>query len=145
MAKLRDLKISLKVVLPARLLSVRYSRSRGPGGQRVNKVETKVDVRLDLAAAAELLGNEAVARIREALVTRLDGDGALQIVNDEHRNQSMNLEAALVRMESLIRKALAPVKKRRKTKPTASSRERRLASKRQRSQIKGIRRDRGDE
>ena len=131
MAELRELRISARVVIPVALLSVRYSRSGGPGGQHVNKVESKVDLRLDLTGAVETLGEERVAKIRERLKNRLDGDGNLQIVSSEHRQQSMNLAAALTRMEALIRDALTPQKVRRKTKPTRGSQLRRLDQKRQ--------------
>ena len=140
MAELRDLEISNRLVIPRSMLSVRYSRSGGPGGQHVNKVESKVDLRLDLAAA-ELLGEARAASLRVALANRLDADGQLQIVSSEHRQQSMNLEAAIVRMEALLREALAPRKTRRKTRPTRGSNERRLQDKKQRSQTKKIRRD----
>ena len=136
MARLRDLELSARRVLPASLLSVRFSRSSGPGGQHVNKVASKADLRLDLAAVEEILGAAAVARIRTVLRSRLDGDGNLQVVSEEHRRQSANVEEAISRMETLLRGALTVAKKRRPTRPTAGSRERRLRQKRQRSDIK---------
>lgn len=141
MAELRDLEVSDQLVIPKALLSVRYSRSGGPGGQHVNKTESKVDLRLDLGAAEEFLGEARTERLRTTLGNRLDGDGQLQIVSSEHRQQGMNLDAAMARMESLIRDALAPRKTRRKTRPTRGSNERRLQDKKQRSQTKKIRRD----
>src|SRR5262249_29677393 len=123
-------------VLPKECLDVRFARGGGPGGQNVNKTETKVDLRLDLAAAAAVLGDDDVARIRELLSARLDAEGRLQVVSSEHRSQHDNLEAALARLQNLLATALVRRARRRKTRPTRSSQLRRGEGKRHRGEIK---------
>lgn len=141
---LRDLVISPRRTIPARFLSARYSRSSGPGGQNVNKVASKVDLRLDLEGAREVLSETAAKKIRRVLENRLDGDGNLHVTSSEHRERSRNLEAALARMEALLRDALKPKKVRVKTRPSRAAKERRLEGKRRRSETKKNRRERFD-
>lgn len=140
---LRDLDISGGRVIPQTALEMRFSRSGGPGGQHVNRTETKVDLRLDLAILDGMWHETTVARIRERLRNRLDGDGKLQVVCSETRSRQRNAEIALDRMEELLRVAAKPVRVRRKTRPTRGSQERRLDDKKRRSDIK--RQRRGDD
>ena len=145
MANLRDLHVGPGRQLPARLLTVRFSCSGGPGGQHVNKVATRADLRLDLQGVLDCWGAGPVALIRNRLAGRIDASGNLQIVCSEYREQGRNVEAAILRLEALLRGALTRPKPRKATKPSRASQRRRLEEKRRRSQTKRLRRGGFDE
>jgi ribosome-associated protein len=136
MAGVRDLHLGAGRVVPAACLELRFARSGGPGGQHVNKTETKVDLRCDLDRASAALGDDAVARIRDKLAARLDAEGKVVVTSEESRSRARNIDAALDRMEELLRAALVRPKTRRPTRPTRGSRERRLQAKKRRADIK---------
>jgi ribosome-associated protein len=126
-------------VIPADELSWRFSRSSGPGGQSVNTSDSRVELSYDLASSTALSPVLKQWALR-ALAGRLV-DGVLTISASEFRSQLRNREAATQRMAAVLTAATAPPPKpRRPTKPTRGSKERRLAAKQRRSQIKRLRR-----
>jgi ribosome-associated protein len=139
-----DLPVAEGVVIPARDLSWSAARASGPGGQNVNKVASKVDLRFDLEGTAALTAAQK-ARLRGLARGRLDGEGRLQIVSQAGRDQAQNLEAARAILAALVARALTPPKPRRPTKPSRGARERRLAEKRHGAQKKRERRARSDD
>lgn len=127
------------VEIPAAELSWRFSRSGGPGGQSVNTADSRVELSFDVGRSPSLPD-----RVRDRLVGRLSQrlvDGVLTIAASEYRSQHRNREAARSRLAALLTEASAPpAPKRRPTRPTRGSKERRLAGKKQRSQTKSLRR-----
>lgn len=124
-----DLQVTAKLWLPARDLSYSAVRASGPGGQNVNKVATKVELRFDLAGCATL-DDLTKERLRQLAGSRLTQDGELLIVAQETRSQAQNLELARAKLVELVKAALHRPKKRRPTKPSRGSEERRLKAKR---------------
>jgi ribosome-associated protein len=121
----------------------RFVRASGPGGQHVNKVSTAVELRVDIA------GSSLPAHVKQRLATlagsRMTDDGVLVIQSREHRTQSANRDAARERMRQMLAEASVRPKRRRKTKPTTGSNERRITAKVKRGETKRARRDQGDE
>jgi ribosome-associated protein len=135
----RGIELRNGIVIPSGELRFRTSRSGGPGGQNVNKVETRVEVVWDLAASPSI-EDDARAALGSALGRRLRADGTVHVVSSRHRTQAANRREALARLDALLERAFEPKRPRRPTRPSKESEERRLAGKKRRSEIKRKRR-----
>ena len=121
-----------------------FIRSSGPGGQNINKVSSAVQLRFDAAQSPAL--NDAIrTRLKQLSGHRMTADGILIIKAQRYRTQERNREDAIERLVALIRKAAQLPKQRRRTKPSAAVKLRRLAAKRRRGEIKRQRRSVGSE
>ena len=114
--------------IPDQELRIAATRSGGPGGQNVNKVASKVQLRWCVGAAS-VFSLEDKERIRRALAHRLNDADEIMIDVDEERSQAQNRETAGRRLRELVARALIPIKKRRPTRPTRSSQEKRITEK----------------
>lgn len=125
--------------IPESEILVEYARSSGPGGQNVNKRDTKAVARWKIGASTAFSGVEK-ARIRSFAANRTNGEDEVVIAAEDERSQLRNRETAVARLRDLVRAALVPKKTRRPTRPTRASKERRLDAKRRESRKKDQRR-----
>jgi len=140
---LAGLEIQPGLLIPEDELQVSYSRSGGPGGQNVNKLETRVTLRYSVRES-QALDEAQRARLLERLSSRLTSEGELLVHASRQRVQGRNEKEARERLAGILREALAVPKKRRATRPTHGSKKRRLAQKQRRSETKRLRRKNPD-
>jgi ribosome-associated protein len=134
--------VSDRVTIPDADLTWTATRSSGPGGQNVNKVSSRVELRFDLEGT-QALSEPAKGRLRHLARGLLDAEGRVLIKSDRTRDQHRNLEDAREKLAALVAAALVVPKKRRPTKPSRASKMRRLSDKRQQSTKKQERRRTG--
>jgi len=138
------IRIAKGILVPEAAVEWRAVRSSGPGGQNVNKVASKVELRVDLAAVSGLSA-PARARLDALAASRRDADGRLLVTSQRTRDQLRNLEDARDKVKKLVERALKAPRPRRLTQPSPGAVERRLREKRRRSGVKQIRKARPDE
>ncbi len=135
--------ITKDLAIDERELSEKFVRASGPGGQNVNKVATAVELRFDVAASA--LPQRLKDRLAVLAGHRLTDEGVLVIDSREYRTQAQNRDAARARLVELLQHAAQEPKKRRPTRPKAGAKEKRLKTKKRRSEIKSLRRRDNDD
>lgn len=132
---MRDVAISEKITIPAAEIKMAFARSGGPGGQNVNKVETKVELRWSPADSTAF--NEADRTwLVSRLQSRLTGSGELLVTSTKTRDQQKNREDALDKLADIIRSALKRPKLRKPTKPSRGAKRRRFEDKKHRGAVK---------
>lgn len=138
------IQVTPSVWLPREEITFTFARSRGPGGQNVNKVSTQATLHFNVAESTALTA-EQKSRIHQKLGRRITQAGVLHVTSRKYRTQAANRRAALQRFVELLAEALRPQRKRKPTRPTAASREKRLADKAHRARIKRLRRRRPEQ
>jgi ribosome-associated protein len=132
------IRVTAKISLDEREIEESFVRASGPGGQNVNKLATAVQLRFDVRHSPSL-PSDVRDRLERLAGSRLTRDGVLVIIAQRHRTQARNRDDALERLLGLIRQAAVAPVKRRATKPTKASRERRIEGKKKRADVKRLR------
>ena len=130
-----DLKITKTLVIPSNEIKWRFSRSSGPGGQNVNKIESRVEIIFDLEDS-KVLNDYQKEILKRNLKNKLVNN-SLRLAVQEHRNQLLNRQLALIKLSAIIKNALnKPFKLRKSTKPTKASQNKRVEVKKKRGELK---------
>lgn len=134
-----DVRVTASVWIPGSAISVKAVRSSGPGGQNVNKVSSKIELRIDVSRI-EGLGEDARARLVHLIRNQRAADGAWLLTSDRTRDQPKNLEDARAKAATIVLKSLEAPKPRTKTRPTRASQVRRVEGKKREGEKKKARR-----
>ncbi|MCK4914428.1 MAG: aminoacyl-tRNA hydrolase [Planctomycetes bacterium] len=129
------IEIGNNIFISERELGFKFSKSSGPGGQNVNKVNTRVTVFFNVVEN-ENLSNLQKKQILTKLATRIDKNGVIRIISQKHRTQRANRQAAIEKLADLLKQAIKKKTVRKKTKPSLAAKEKRLKKKKLRSDIK---------
>jgi ribosome-associated protein len=132
------IRVSNRFSIPSSELEFIASRSGGPGGQHANRTASRIQLRWNVLRSPSLSDGRR-EMILSRLENRIDQDGVLQVTVDTHRSQHRNRDEAMERLAELVRHALRPQKKRKQTKRTRTSNERRLRNKKHRGRLKKLR------
>ena len=135
------IRVTAQISIDEREIDETFVRASGPGGQNVNKLSTAVQLRFDVRHSTSLPG-DVRARLERLAGSRLTRDGVLVLIAQRHRTQPRNRQDALDRLIELVRQAAVRPLKRRPTRPTKASRERRIEGKKHRGGVKNLRRSR---
>lgn len=133
-------RINRNTIIPDNELNFRFSSSSKPGGQNVNRVNTRVAVLFDLDNSSGLSERQK-QRVYKKLGKRINKEGILQVSSQRHRSQSANREDAVNRLATMIRNALKRKPRRKKTRPPRSADEKRIKNKKRRGRLKRLRKN----
>src|SRR5882672_6754730 len=136
---MQDIVVTPRLIIPGGELALAFSRSGGPGGQNVNKVASKVELRWN-PTTSTALGADERAWLLERLKSRLTGDGTLIVTSTATRDQLKNRDDATRKLALIVRTALFRPKPRKATRPSRGAKRRRVADKRHHAEIKRNRR-----